>query len=78
MGFAREMATVDGVGEATPVTYLSGLIDDPAEPSRPLPITIKAVQQPPAYTGLETWPETALMPVILGGETGRPDRRAAR
>ncbi len=66
LGFAREMATIDGVEKATPVTYLSGLIDDPAEPSRPLPITIKAVQQPPAYTGLETWPETELMPVILG------------
>ena len=64
--FARQIGRVDGVRRATPVTYLSGLIDDPAEPSRPLPITIKAVQDPPAYTGLEAWPETQLVPVILG------------
>ena len=64
--FARQIADVDGVRRATPVTYLSGLIDDPVEPSRPLPITIKAVQAPPAYTGLEHWPDTQLMPVILG------------
>ena len=65
-GFARHIRSVDGVRRATPVTYLSGLIDDPAEPSRPLAITIKAVQDPPTYTGLEAWPETQLMPVILG------------
>ena len=65
-GFARQIRTYDGVRRATPVTYLSGLIDDPAEPSRPLAITIKAVQDPPAYTGLKAWPETQLMPVILG------------
>ena len=64
--FARQIRSFDGVRRASPVTYLSGLIDDPAEPSRPLAITIKAVQDPPAYTGLETWPETHLMPVILG------------
>ena len=51
-GFARQMVDFEGVRKATPVTYLSGLIDDPAEPSRPLPVTIKAVQDPPAYTGL--------------------------
>lgn len=66
IGFARQMIEVEGVRKATPVTYLSGLIDDPAEPSRPLPITIKAVQDPPAYTGLESWPQTQLMPVVLG------------
>jgi len=65
-GFATRMATMDGVRRASPVTYLPGLIDDPAEPSRPLPVTIKAVQDPPAYTGLESWPQTRLMPVILG------------
>ncbi len=67
-GFARQMTEVEGVHRATPVTYLSGLIDDPAEPSRPLPITIKAVQSPPAYTGLESWPDTHLMPVVLGAK----------
>lgn len=65
-GFARQMTAVDGVQRATPVTYLSGLIDDPAEPSRPLAVTIKAVQAPPAYSGLDSWPDTQLMPVVLG------------
>ena len=64
--FARQMTDLDGIRRASPVTYLSGLIDDPAEPSRPLAITIKAVQDPPVYTGFETWPPTELMPVILG------------
>ena len=64
--FARKMTNLDGILRASPVTYLSGLIDDPAEPSRPLAITIKAVQDPPVYTGFKTWPETQLMPVILG------------
>jgi lipoprotein-releasing system permease protein len=63
---ARQMAEVAGVRRATPVTYLSGLIDDPAEPSRPLPITVKAVQEPPAYTGLDAWPDTRPMPAVLG------------
>jgi len=66
LGLAAEMRRMDGVRRATPVTYLSGLIDDPAEPASPLPITIKAVHDPPAYTGLEFWPETEPMPVILG------------
>jgi lipoprotein-releasing system permease protein len=65
-GFARQMTAVDGVQRATPVTYLSGLIDDPAEPSRPLAVTNKAVQAPPAYSGLDSWPDTQLMPVVLG------------
>ena len=68
MGFARRMTAIDGVQRATPVTYLSGLIDDPAEPSRPLPITIKAVQAPPPYTGLDQWPDTELLPVVLGAK----------
>jgi lipoprotein-releasing system permease protein len=64
--FARQMADFSGIRRASPVTYLSGLIDDPAEPSRPLTVTVKAVQDPPVYTGLQTWPETQLMPVVLG------------
>lgn len=63
---AAEIRKVDGVHRATPVTYLSGLINDPAEPANPLPVTVKAVHDPPAYTGLESWPETKPMPVILG------------
>jgi lipoprotein-releasing system permease protein len=65
-GIAAEIRTMDGVRRATPVTYLSGLIDDPAEPASPLPITIKAVHDPPLYTELEAWPDTQPMPVILG------------
>lgn len=65
---ARRIATVDGVRRATQVTYLSGLIDDPAEPSRPLPVTVKAVQDPPVYTGLEVWPDNRLVPVVLGAK----------
>jgi lipoprotein-releasing system permease protein len=63
---ARRVAVFDGVRRATPVTYLTGLIDDPAEPTQPLPVTVKAVQQPPAYTHLDVWPETRAMPVVLG------------
>jgi lipoprotein-releasing system permease protein len=48
------------------VTYLAGLVDDPAEPTRPLPVTVKAVQEPPAYTGLDSWPDTQPMPVVIG------------
>jgi len=65
-GIAAEIRNMDGVRRATPVTYLSGLIDDPAEPASPLPVTIKAVHDPPLYTELEQWPDTQPMPVILG------------
>jgi len=64
--FAAQMGEVDGVRRASPVTYLPGLINDPNEPTRPIAVTIKAVQAPPTYTGLEAWPETDPMPVILG------------
>ena len=50
------LESVDGVRRASPVTYLTGLINDPGRPTNPLPITVKAVMIPPAYTGLETWP----------------------
>lgn len=63
---AAEIREVEGVHRATPVTYLSGLINDPSEPANPLPVTVKAVYDPPAYTGLDSWPDTQPMPVILG------------
>lgn len=63
---ATEIREVEGVHRATPVTYLSGLINDPSEPANPLPVTVKAVYDPPAYTGLDSWPDTQPMPVILG------------
>ncbi len=57
---------VEGVRRATPVTYLSGLIEDPTRPSHPLPITVKAVAEPPAYTGLGTWPAGDPIPAVFG------------
>jgi lipoprotein-releasing system permease protein len=56
---AARLADVDGVVRATPVTYLTCLIDDPGQPTNPVPITIKAVAEPPAYTGLTEWPEAS-------------------
>jgi ABC-type lipoprotein release transport system permease subunit len=63
---ATRMAATDGVRRATPVTYLTGLLDDPSEPTLPVPITLKAVAEPPAYTGLERWPEGAGLVAVLG------------
>lgn len=63
---AGEMATVDGVLRATPVTYLTGLLEDPAEPTNPLPVTLKAVADPPTYTDLAQWPENAGLTAVLG------------
>jgi lipoprotein-releasing system permease protein len=63
---SERLATVRGVRRATPVTYLPGLIDDPARPTNPLPITVKAVAQPPPYTGLASWPESDQIPAVLG------------
>ena len=54
---AARIATVNGVRRATPVNYLAGLMDDPARPTNPVPITIKAISEPPAYGGLAAWPE---------------------
>ena len=69
---ARRMVAVEGVRRATPVTYLSALIEDPAEPTRPIPVTVKAVEQPPPYSGLEAWPATESTPAVLGaGLAGR-------
>jgi lipoprotein-releasing system permease protein len=46
-------------------------MDDPAEPASPLPVTVKAVHDPPLYTGIESWPDTVPMPVILGAGLAR-------
>ena len=64
---ALEMASIDGVRRATPVTYLTGLLDDPAEPTNPLPVILKAVADPPPYTGLAAWPSDAGLTAVLGG-----------
>jgi lipoprotein-releasing system permease protein len=64
---AAEIAAVKGVRRATPVNYLAGLMDDPARPPTPVPITIKAVADPPAYGGLAVWPKDGgAIPALLG------------
>jgi len=54
---AARLAVVEGVRRAGPVTYLTGLAADPREPANPFPVILKAVSAPPAYVGLEVWPE---------------------
>jgi lipoprotein-releasing system permease protein len=63
---AGRVAEVDGVRRATPVTYLAGLLRDPAEPANPLPVVLKAVATPPSYTGLDAWPRSDGVPAVLG------------
>jgi len=63
---AGRMAGVEGVLRATPVTYLTGLLDDPSEPTSPLTVTLKAVARPPAYTGLASWPSAEALPAVVG------------
>jgi lipoprotein-releasing system permease protein len=64
---ASRLADVDGVSRVTPVTYLTCLIDDPSQPTNPLPVTIKAVAEPPSYTGLAQWPDdTTGIPAAFG------------
>jgi len=55
---ADRLEMVEGVRRATPVTYLTGLIDDPERPTNPVPVTVKAVAAPPGYTGLDRWPSS--------------------
>jgi lipoprotein-releasing system permease protein len=63
---SRQIAEIEGIWRATPVTYLSGLLEDPAEPTRPVPVTLKAVAEPPSYTGFETWPSREGLEAVLG------------
>ncbi len=63
---AIRLAAVDGVRRATPVTYLTGLLDDPNEPTNPIPVTLKAVAAPPSYTGLDAWPPEQGLVAVLG------------
>jgi lipoprotein-releasing system permease protein len=65
-GVALRLAQTAGVRRAAPVTYLSGLLEDPNRPTQPVPITIKAVSSPPAYTGFDEWPETKAPPAVFG------------
>jgi len=61
---AHAALAIGGVRQSQPVTYLTGLAEDPSAPANPLPVVIKAPERPPAYTGLETWPR--------GGDRGIP------
>lgn len=63
---ANRFTTVEGVVRATPVTYLTGLLDDPTEPTNPIPVTLKAVAEPPSYTGLDVWPSGEGLVAVLG------------
>jgi lipoprotein-releasing system permease protein len=64
---AARIAAEAGVERATPVTYLSGLMEDPSQPTNPVPITIKAVEAPPSYGGLSAWPAgDDGIPALLG------------
>jgi len=63
---SETLMLIDGVRRATPVTYLPGLLEDPNRPTNPLPITVKAVDEPPPYSGLEGWPVGGMIPAVLG------------
>ncbi len=63
---AARIAEIDGIKRVAPVTYLSGLLDDPNQPTNPVPITLKAVADPPPYTGLDSWPAEGGLVAVLG------------
>lgn len=63
---ADRLAAVAGVRRASPVTYFTALADDPSSPTTPLPVTVKAVADPPPYTGIDRWPLTDVIPAVLG------------
>jgi len=68
---AAEFETVSGVRRASPVVYLTALARDPKHPSRPLPIVIKGVSSPPAFTGIKQWPATEELTGCPGFELAR-------
>lgn len=63
---AQRIAALDGVRLARPITYLMGLIEDPQQPSSPLPVVIKAVSEPPEFTALAAWPRSSNLPAVIG------------
>lgn len=63
---AQRFEGVEGVRRSTPVTYLSGLLDDPGQPTNPVPITLKAVADPPPYAHLDSWPEDGRVVAVIG------------
>lgn len=64
---AGRLKRIDGVRHAGPISYLTGLIEDPAQPANPLPVVLKAVATPSDFTGLDSWPaEDTLLPAVVG------------
>ena len=65
---AEAASRVTGVRQAQPVSYVTGLAEDPSAPASPLTVVIKAPLSPPAYTGLERWPasRSGVVPAVLG------------
>lgn len=63
---AARLAEVEGVRTAVPVSYLTGLLTDPSEPSNPVPVTLKAVAHPPPWTPVDGWPDGPAVPVVVG------------
>lgn len=62
----HRIEATEGVRRATAVTYLTGLLDDPTEPTQPIPVTLKVVAEPPSYTGLEQWPSDDGLVAVVG------------
>jgi len=63
---AAAVASVRGVRGAGPVTYLAALAEDPSDPAHPVPVTLKAVDHPPAFCGGGRWPGGAAVTVFAG------------
>jgi len=65
---AKAAMSLEGVRQAQPVSYLTGLAEDPSAPANPLTVVIKAPANPPAYTGLKRWPAggNTIIPAVLG------------
>jgi len=66
-----KFSVMDNVRRATPVCYITALAEDPKDPARPLPVVLKAVDVPPAYTGLSAWPEGNFIGASAGFELAR-------
>lgn len=69
---AKRLRRIRGVRAVGPVSYLSGLLEDPREPSNPVVVVVKAVGEPPAYTHLTGWPKVdGELPAVLGYRLAR-------
>jgi len=68
---ARSLREIKGVESAGPVSYLMGLMKDSQHPAAPHPIVVKGVLTPPQFTGVQEWPESPVLPVIVGKQLAR-------